>query len=342
MTGKQRFLAVLHGQPADCTPVMLHGFMTAVREMGSTMAQYRDSARVMAEAQVRFADRYGLDGIFLDVDTCLEVSALGVPVDYPEDEPARVCGNCYNSYQEIARHADIRALENGPRVQRYLESVRQMREMAGKSLLLRINADQGPFSLAMLLCGMENFMMDLADEDMEEDVCMLIDRCCAVHTRFHRLCKEAGADITSFGDSSCGPDLISPAYYRKFAMPWHRRMKAELQEAGIETICHICGDTSRILPELAQVGFPAYELDYKTDMELAAQTLSGISAVSGPIDPSGVMRFGSPELVREKVLEIRRIFSGRRLLLCSGCALPPDTPPDNIRAFVAAAREIMA
>jgi len=61
--------------------------------------------------------------------------------------------------------------------------------------------------------------------------------------------------------------------------------------------------------------------------------------ICGNIDPSGVLALGSPELVAAKTRELLDIFAGNpRFILNAGCAIPPATPPANLRAMLDAAR----
>jgi len=89
MSGLERILSTLHGAVNKPTPMMLHGFMPAAHESGFTMEEYRSSAKNIATSHLAFARKYGLDGVLVDVDTCMEAGAIGVPVDLPQDEPAR-------------------------------------------------------------------------------------------------------------------------------------------------------------------------------------------------------------------------------------------------------------
>ena len=89
MNGYERIKAALEGTMPDRRPVMLHNFMVATREAGYTMKQYREDPEIAADCHIRFVEKYGVDGILFDVDTALMACSVGVPVDYPEDEPAR-------------------------------------------------------------------------------------------------------------------------------------------------------------------------------------------------------------------------------------------------------------
>ena len=72
--------------------MVLHNFMMAVREAGCTMRQYRESAEAIAHSYAVAVEKYGYDGILVEIDTSVLAGALGVPVDFPEDMPARCVG----------------------------------------------------------------------------------------------------------------------------------------------------------------------------------------------------------------------------------------------------------
>jgi Uroporphyrinogen-III decarboxylase len=339
MTGYERMMKAFAGEETDRIPAMLHCFMASSREYGITQEQYRNSPELIASSHIAFAEKYGLDGIVLDIDTCMEASALGVPVDYPEDDPARVTGPISDNIDVVKKAILPSKLLECRRIDILLETVRILKERVGGEILIRGNCDQMAFSLASLCLGMEEFLVDLLDEDMEDDILEILDRCTDVHIAMHRLVKEAGADITSFGDSVCSPDLVSPAMFRRFSLPFHNKLRAELKADGIKTICHICGKTDSILNDMADIGYEAVEIDYKTDISKAAEIFNGKSLVSGIIDPSGVFYLGSPELVERKTKEVLDIFNGKGIIPGAGCALPAGVPEENIRAFVKTVRE---
>jgi uroporphyrinogen decarboxylase len=57
--------------------------------------------------------------------------------------------------------------------------------------------------------------------------------------------------------------------------------------------------------------------------------------LSGNIDPSGVLALGTPELVAETTRALLDAYhDSPRLIVCSGCALPPGTPEANLRAMI--------
>ncbi|WMJ23537.1 uroporphyrinogen decarboxylase family protein [Paludicola sp. MB14-C6] len=333
MTGYERIMAALKGEKPDRTPMMLHNFMAAANEKGYTLNEFRQDPKKIARAFVDAARKYKLDGILIDIDTCMEANAIGVPTDFPNDEPARVTSGIAGGVEKCMEAMDPQKLYSNERIKILLEAVSLIKNEVGDEILVRGNADQAPFSLAMLSYGMENFMADLLDEDMEEDILKLIDRAYDVHIEYHKMIKSAGADITSFGDSSCGPDLISRAMYNKYAFPYHKRMAADLKKENILTVCHICGNLDNILEDVVAAGFPAIEVDYKTNIERAHELMKGKCTMFGPIDPSGVFYFGTPDILEAQAKRILDIFKGEGLVIGAGCALPKGTPENNIFSF---------
>ena len=60
----------------------------------------------------------------------------------------------------------------------------------------------------------------------------------------------------------------------------------------------------------------------------------------GNVDPSGVLARGTPAQVHAVTGRLIQTWKpGGRFVLNAGCALPANTPAENVRAFMAAARE---
>jgi len=339
MNGKQRIEAALRGDRADRIPVMLHNFLMAAREAGMTQRQYREDPEKIAKAFIQAVETYDYDAIVVDIDTATLAGALGVPVDFPEDDPARCEGGCL---RELAAVRDLPPpdVAADARAQVWLESVRLLKAHFGEEIYLRGNCDQAPFSLASMLRSPAEWLMDLLDEDQREDVERLLRHCAEASEQFLRLMAATGADMLSNGDSPAGPDVISPAMYRAFAQSWERRI-AELAHAlGKPYLLHICGNTTAILPDMLATGADVFELDYKTDVHAAHACFNGRAVFCGNIDPSGVLALGSPERVAARTRELLAVFADNpRFILNAGCAIPPATPPANLRAMLQAARQ---
>jgi uroporphyrinogen decarboxylase len=337
MTGRERILAALCGEPTDRTPVMLHNFLMAARESGLTMARFRSDGRAIAAAFIRAVETYDYDGILVDVSTAMLAGALGVPVDRPEDLPARCRGPLIPSLEAVPDlpPADIAGYSE---IEAALEAVRLLKAHFGDAIAVRGNADQAPFSLAAMVRGLDAWLMDLVEADPAR-IRALLDYSRSATFQFLDLMAEAGADVLSNGDSPAGPDLISPLAYRRFAQPWEKACADRAHALGKPYVLHICGDTGRILEDMIATGADGLELDYKTDPQRARAALRGRACMIGNIDPSGVLALGTPAEVERRTRELLAVFRGEpRFILNAGCAIPAETPAANLRAMLSASR----
>jgi uroporphyrinogen decarboxylase len=338
MTGYERIAAALGGRMPDKIPVMLHNFMMAARERGITMRAFRESAQLVAESFIRTAETYDVDGVLVDIDTVTLAGAVGVPIDFPEDEPARCRSGSLHRLEmvEDLKPVDIQSYRG---VSVWLEAVRRLRNHFGGEIMVRGNCDQAPFSLASMMRSPVLWMMDLIEVGNEAFVFELLDYCLDVSRQFIRLMLEAGAHMVSNGDSPAGPDLISPEMYRRFALSYEKILVKTAKNLGLPYVLHICGNTSLILEDMVSTGADGLELDYKTDTQRAHNLMKDRCTFFGNLDPVSVLALGSRDLVEKKTHELLKIFSDSpRFVLNAGCAIPPDTPQENIRAMIRIAR----
>ncbi|MCK4992426.1 MAG: hypothetical protein KAS29_18135, partial [Bacteroidales bacterium] len=146
MTGTERIQAALKGKWTDRRPVMLHNFMMAAHEEGISMKEFGAYPQSAAKAFINAAEKYDVDGLLIDVSTATLAGSLGVPVDYPEDEPARTHGTLITSLEEIQDLSPVDvASDKG--IQHWLEITRIVKDYFGEEKYIRGNCDQAPFSL---------------------------------------------------------------------------------------------------------------------------------------------------------------------------------------------------
>jgi MtaA/CmuA family methyltransferase len=234
-----------------------------------------------------------------------------------------------------------------------LKATRIVANEIGKEAFIIGRADQGPFSLAAMLLGMEEFLLQLSVADSERGrrphpkaqetaagLHRLLEFALEVTTRYAYAQIEQGAHATSIGESLSGPDVCSPRTYKVFEWAYAKRMVEQLNRDNILLAYHICGNATAIVPDMVETGAAILELDYKIDMPLVKRATEGRTTILGPVDPSGVLALGTPDLVEQKSREaIEMLGHNGGLILGPGCALPPATPPENIHALVAAAKK---
>jgi MtaA/CmuA family methyltransferase len=340
MTSLERCLAVLQGGMPDRVPVIPQCFLFALETAGIRMRDVVRSARKMADAQRISLDKYGYDGCVIDFDDASLAEACGAKVIYRDEEPAIVD----ESDVVVKDFRDVDSLKlpdpwRDGRLPIWLEATRLLVDEVGDRAFVMGRADQGPFSLACLLRGPQQFMMDLLTEEDPEPIHRLIDYCRQACTLFAKAQKEAGAHATSIGDAFAGPNLISPAMYRRFALQPEIRLTQEVQACGIPLSIHICGNTNAIISDMGKTGARILEVDWKLDMAAARAAVPATTVLMGNVNPSDPLVLGTPDQVTTAARKVIEATGGRGLILSSGCALGRDTRPENLKALVAAAEQ---
>jgi uroporphyrinogen decarboxylase len=179
-------------------------------------------------------------------------------------------------------------------------------------------------------------MMDLLDEEEEAAILDALEYCAEAGARFARAQMDAGADLTSIGDSACGQSLISPAHYMKFGRPYQAKYRKRMGD-GILSL-HICGKTNDIIEGMATTGCEVLELDHLNDIVRSIEKVADRACIFGNIDPA-LLSLGTPDDVLaacRPVLEAA-VAGTSRFVLCPGCLANADVPAANIRAMTDAA-----
>jgi uroporphyrinogen decarboxylase len=100
-------------------------------------------------------------------------------------------------------------------------------------------------------------------------------------------------------------------------------------------VLHVCGNTSNLAEEMAATGVQGISLDAMVDLAAVAKRVPRDCVVMGNIDPVRVMVNQSPEGVRQAVRDLcEKMSAYENFILATACDLPPETPLENIVAFV--------
>ncbi|MCE9613899.1 MAG: uroporphyrinogen decarboxylase family protein [Lentisphaerae bacterium] len=338
MTGLERCLTVLRGGIPDRVPVVPQTFLFSLETARVRVADVVRNPGGMADALALSQATFGYDGCVIDFDDATMAEALGAKVHFRDNDPAVV-----DEDQPVLK--DLRDVESlrlpdpwtDGRLPIWLETTQRLVDKIGDHVFIMGRADQGPFSIACLLRGAQPFMMDLMDEDNAELIHRLLDFCRQAVARFALAQKAAGAHATSIGDAFAGPNLISPDLYRRFALDPERQLAAEVQSAGIPLSIHICGNTNRIIGDMGTTGARILEVDWMLDMAAARAAVPPATVLMGNVNPSDPLVLGTPATVEAAARRAMDGTGGRGLILSSGCAMGRNTPPENMKALVAAA-----
>ncbi len=325
MNSYERFTARLQGLPVDRIPNFDILMAKAARHIHVPLSQYYLDYRVLVEANLAAASDFHLDILQAISDPYREASDFGLEVDFPADNLPM------NRTPLLGAPEDIRKLVApdpcaGQRMSDRLEAIRLFREQAGGKIPI-MGWVEGALAEACDLRSMYYVMIDLGRRP--EWLTDLLEICVEVGIAFARAQIEAGADIIGLGDAVCSQ--ISPKMYRRFALPYERRIFAAVHELGGIGRLHICGKTTHLLPDMLESGADIIDLDWMVDLKQSAQLFGDRAAICGNFDPVNVMLLGTPQTVRTAVTDCLQM-GGSRLFSGAGCEIPEDTPDENLSA----------
>ncbi len=313
-------------------PLMIHHTMQLA---GVRYDLYAQDPALLVETQVRAWQYYGYDGFHVTSDNWILPSALGCPIQFFPDQPPTAAARVLAGTKDLSVLTRPQTGTEG-RMAFKVAATRLASQAVGDRAYLKTCFDQGPFSLATAVRGIERFMLDLYED--EQFAFDLLEICTDAVIKFACACGRAGCHALTFGDSTAG--LPSPGLFARFAWPFEKQVIAALSALEIPVFLHICGNTAHIFDKMVTSGATGLEVDYQHDIAWYKARAGGQVCLQGNIQPSGVLYQGSAEQVREACrLALEGGKPGGRFILSSGCEVPRDTPEANIRAMLQAARD---
>ncbi|GAB4549787.1 MAG: methylcobamide--CoM methyltransferase [Anaerolineae bacterium] len=339
MTSFERCMTVLGGGIPDRVPVCLENFQHAAAVAGYTLREYCLDGEKMAAAHIAAWQKFGHDMIDLENGVAALAGAAGCEVRFDDYAPPWVTRPALESIQAVDQLKAIDPYRDGT-LPEVIKATRLLAREVGGHVCLLVEADQGPFSLASAVLGPEAWLMALLDPSQQALVHRLLEYSYEQVLRYAGALLDAGAHLTMMGESISGPDVCSPAVYRRFAFPYQQRLIEALRAGGGQMGMHICGNVTPIIEAAVETGAIFLQVDHKIDHAVCKRAAQGKTTLIGSLDPSGVMARGSVEdVIQAARHDIERLAGGGGFILSPGCTLPYTTPDENVAALVEAARQ---
>jgi len=146
--------------------------------------------------------------------------------------------------------------------------------------------------------------------------------------------------MTSMGESLAGPSVVSPSIYRKYAYPFESKIVEELKKRNIIISTHICGNVDAIIRDFISTDAQIIEIDEKTNFEKAKNLSNGRCCILGQVSPRILSTGTISEVERETIKTMNIGKKGYGFILGAGCAIPGNTPVNNIKKMVEIGRKL--
>lgn len=301
--------------------------------LGVSVRQLISDSGMQAEGMIRIAARTDALAAVSLMDLSVEAECYGSQIRFSENEVPTVRGRVISTLEEALElsEPEVGSARSGI----YLDAVRQAKaKISDRPVFAGMI---GPFSLAGRLMDVSETMVHCYEAP--ELVHMLMEKVSDFLVSYGAAYRKAGADGILMAEPLTG--MLSPALAREFSAPYVKKIVNLLQSDDFGIIYHNCGDnTLQMADSIASLGAMAYHFGNSISMKEMLERFPAEYPVMGNLDPAGILKNGTPEQVRQATLELMT-DCGRyeNFIPSSGCDIPPQTPWENIDAFLAAVAE---
>ena len=329
MNGYERVLATLERRQPDTLAFMPITMMFAADMIGVPYGRYVTDYNVLVEGQLAVARQFDVDHVSCISDPAREAADCGATVFYFDDQPPTM-DESHAFLQDKSRLKTLPIPDptrSGSRMRDRVQAAKLFAQKVKGELFIE-GWVEGPCAEAADLRGINVLMTDFMDDP--EFVHELFDFNVRMATSFAHAQIEAGCDLIGVGDAAAS--LVGPKIYREFVLPHEKQLIENIHALGGRVRLHICGNISRSLKEIGQLGCEMIDLDSMVSIEKARLEMGNDQVVAGNIDPVKCLRNGTPQEITDAVAACHRAAWGN-FIVGAGCEVPRDTPHDNLTAM---------
>ena len=198
----------------------------------------------------------------------------------------------------------------------------------------------GSLSHLVYMMGMERAMFAMVDNPKLAH--MILEKGTQIAVEKGKVCIDSGLKILRLNDSVGNMSVVSPEMWKEFVLPVFREVCCELKSYCPDVLIysHICGNVFPVAKELASSGIdcigPMDPLGGYCPAEYRKSAGDNICLMGG-VNTITLLNGSREDVAAECIGCIKQAGSKGGYVLGSGCAVPRDTPSENIKAMVEAA-----
>ncbi len=334
MTGKEIVKLAFDLKEPPRTPVTLIGGGSLMVDLaGQTFAGIKEDPAKIADVFIQGFHRFDHDLLWTGSNFInYPLHFLGCPIEDRTSDGPSLLGTVIQGLDDFDSLSVERVLEN-PVMQGIIRSHHLIADAVGKETFA-MPTQWAPFTLAARILGPEAVMWaTLEDQDRLQELVRFATE--LIWSIVDPILDHEDIMGANFADPVASGDMISPDTFRRFAAPFLKELVERLGSRGKYSMIHICGDTTRILGDIADMGPNCFSLEAKVDLRQAKEILGGKVCVAGNVTPTGAFLKGTPEeVVSEAKACIDRWGDGGGFLLTLGCDFPKTVPVENAMALM--------
>lgn len=283
-------------------------------------------AKVQFETINEIIKNYNPDVVFPFMDLSIEAETLGLDVEFPEKESPNVREHPVKNENHLDRLKKIKVTEGRKAV--FTDVIKRLKKETNKKVGGYVIS---PFTLAGLLMGAQNLAVNTI---MNNKLChQVLAFALKTIIPYARAQQQAGADFIVLLEPTAV--LLSPELFDDFVVPYVTDMTEKLD---VPVVLHVCGNSTDLVPLMCKTGVQGLSLDSPVDFLDISKDVPEDIVLIGNLSPVDVLlNMDYKGVYHETVKFLKSTSHMQNLILSTGCDLPPETPLENVSAFMQAA-----
>ena len=222
--------------------------------------RYFQDADLLAKGVVAAAKTYHADGIPLLFDLSVEAESVGCELEYWEDNvPSVRTHPCETKTpEELGLGMFDRSSGRWPII---FEAAAKVKPQLDELDCAMLGLATGPLTLASHLAGVRIFTAVKKKKEFAHAVIEYAGRLCTESVKFY---AAMGCDIIAIVDPVSSQ--IRPETFQEFVTPNCQEAVKAIHDAGRTSTFFICGDCTKVIEEVCQVGTHGFAIDEQLNM----------------------------------------------------------------------------
>ncbi|MCF7791900.1 MAG: uroporphyrinogen decarboxylase family protein [Victivallales bacterium] len=290
--------------------------------------------KTKCKAMIKCAEDFDIDWVTVMSDPYAEASAYGMEFEYPDYDLPKPKSDLIQNIDDINK-LEIVDIGESPRLLNRIYEIEEYKKTVGDEYFV-VGWVEGPLGEYADIRGFTNACIDLYDypDEIDKATDIIVENSLYLITAQ----IDAGADCIGIGDAVCSQ--INPRMYRRLFAEKEKILIDHIHSMGALAKLHICGNTSRIQPDMIKTGADIIDVDHLVgSMKPYKKYLGEQQVFSGNTDPVRVIQDGEPD---EIINSVKGCFgqTAGRTIISAGCEITPETKIENLKVYSKAAMEL--
>ena len=263
---KQMLIDATLGQRTPVPPWVPYAGVHCAYLINEKADTYMKDPELIARGIVEAAKRYHADGIPLVFDLSVEAESVGCQLEFWEDNVPSVRSHPCDKLTPEEAGLRLPTSEDG-RWPILFEAAKIAKPRLADLDCAMLGLMTGPLTLASHLAGVRLFTSVIKNKDYAHAVIKFAGEIGKVAARHY---VDMGCDIIAIVDPVSSQ--IRPETFREFVTPNCQGAVDIIQEAGLPSTFFICGDCTKVVEEVCQVGTDAFAVDEQMNLNFIRDT----------------------------------------------------------------------